>query len=133
MLNLNLLTCETLSNKIPNVSLHPALVILVTKITIHLRTTWMHNKTRTMEFLKDLLSQFCQLGNHNPSPIPKTTIRVNGVTPLSRGSRGQPVNLRKPVDIGCPDITLICLNISRPIHAYLIHKYIKIYDRLFNQ
>ena len=31
------------------------------------------------------------------------------VTSLSRGSRRQPVNPRKPVDIGCPNITLTCL------------------------
>ena len=37
------------------------------------------------------------------------------------------------MDIGCPNITLICLNILRPIPAYLIHKYTKIYDKLFNQ
>ena len=37
------------------------------------------------------------------------------------------------MDIGCPNITLICLNILIPIPAYLIHKYTKIYDRLFNQ
>ena len=37
------------------------------------------------------------------------------------------------MDIGCPNITLICLNILRPITTYLIHKYTKIYDRLFNQ
>ena len=37
------------------------------------------------------------------------------------------------MDIGCPNITLICLNILRPSSTYLIHKYTKIYDRLFNQ
>ena len=37
------------------------------------------------------------------------------------------------MDIGCPNVTLICLNILRPIPAYLIHKYTKIYDILFNQ
>ena len=37
------------------------------------------------------------------------------------------------MDIGCPNITLICLNILRLILAYLIHKYTKLYDRLFNQ
>ena len=37
------------------------------------------------------------------------------------------------MDIGCPNITLIYLNILTPIPAYLIHNYTKIYDRLFNQ
>ena len=86
MLSLNLLTHETSLNKIPNVSLHPAPVILAMKIMIHLRATWMHRKTRIIEFPKDLLSQLCQLGNHNPSPIPKTTIRVNGLTLVTHTS-----------------------------------------------
>ena len=46
---------------------------------------------------------------------------------------GVPLTTRQPVDIGCPIITLICLNILRPSLVYLIHKYTKIYDRLFNQ
>ena len=66
-------------------------------------------------------------------PMSRAPYRMAPVTPLSRGSCSQPVNLRKPVDIGCPNITVICLNILRLIPAYLIHKYTKIYDRLFNQ
>ena len=66
-------------------------------------------------------------------PLSRAPYRMALVTPLSRGSCLQPVNLRKPLDIGCPNITLICLNIFRLIPAYLIHKYTKLYDRLFNQ
>ena len=66
-------------------------------------------------------------------PLSRAPYRMAPVTPLSRGSCSQPVNLRKPLDIGCPNITLICLNILRLILAYLIHKYTKIYDILFNQ
>ena len=80
MLSLYLLTHESMSNIVPNLTLHPTLVILATKIMVHLRAAWMHNKSRVMELLEDLLSQICQLGNHNPSPIPMTTICVNGPT-----------------------------------------------------
>ena len=78
VLNLNLLTRETSSKKVPYFSLHPAPVVLATKITVHLHATLMHIKPRVVELLEDLLSQIRQLGNHYPSPIPKTTICVNG-------------------------------------------------------
>ena len=77
VLSLNLLTREASSNKVLDVSLHPAPVVLATNITIHLRATWMHSKSRAMELHKDLLSQICQLGNHYSSSIPKTTICVD--------------------------------------------------------
>ena len=72
------------SNKVPDVSLHLALVVLTTKITVHLCATWMHSKSGAVKLPKDLLSQLCQLGNHYPSPISKTTIYVNGPTLVSR-------------------------------------------------
>ena len=78
MLSLYLLTRETPSNKISNMSLHPTPVILAMKITIHLHATWMHSKSGAMELLEDLLSHISRLGNHKPSPIPKTTICVDG-------------------------------------------------------
>ena len=80
VLSFYLLTRETPSNKIPNVSLLFALVLLVTKITVHLRATWMHNKSRAVELLEDLLSHISQLRNHDPSPITKTTICMDGPT-----------------------------------------------------
>ena len=73
------LTRETPMNKIPNFLLHSTPGILAMKIMVHLRATWMYRKTRAVELLEDLLSQICLLGNHNSSPIPKTTIRVNGL------------------------------------------------------
>ena len=78
VLNLNLLTCETSSNKVPYVSLHPTPIVLATKILVHLRATWMHGKSRAVKLHENLLSQIGQLGNHYPSPISKTTISVNG-------------------------------------------------------
>ena len=78
VLNFYLLTCETLSNKIPNVSLNSDPIILATKITVHLRATWIHSESRVVEVPEDLLSQIGQLGNHDPSHIPKTTICVDG-------------------------------------------------------
>ena len=57
MLSLDLLTRETSSNKISNVSLHPVPIILATKIMVHLRATWMHNKSGAVELLENLLSQ----------------------------------------------------------------------------
>ena len=56
MLSLYLLTCETSFNKISNVSLHPAPIILATKISVHLRATWMHSKTRAVKHPEDFLS-----------------------------------------------------------------------------
>ena len=76
--HVNLLKCETSSNKVPYVSLHPAPVVLATKITLQLRATWMYNKSGTVELLEDLLSQISQLRNHYPSFILKTTICVDG-------------------------------------------------------
>ena len=67
--SLNLLTCETSSNKIPHVSLHPALVILSMKILVHLHATWMHGKPRAMKLPENLLSQIGRMGNHYSSPI----------------------------------------------------------------
>ena len=78
VLSLNLLTCETSSNKVPYVSLHPTPIILTTKIPIHLRATWMYGKSRAVKLPENLLSQVNQMGNHYPSSIPKTTIRVDG-------------------------------------------------------
>ena len=78
VLNLYLLTRETSSHKVPNVSLHPTLVILATKILVHLRATWMHGKSRVVKLPENILSQVGQMGNHYPSSIPKTTIRVDG-------------------------------------------------------
>ena len=78
VLSHNLLTRETSSHKVPYVSLHPAPVILTTKILVHLRVTWMYCKSRAVKLPKNLLSQIGQLGNHYPSSIPKTTIRVDG-------------------------------------------------------
>ena len=75
--SLNLLTCETSSNKVPYVSFHPALVILTTKILVHLRATWMHGKSRAVKLPENLLSQIGQLGNHYPSSLPKITICVD--------------------------------------------------------
>ena len=80
VLNLNLLTRETWSNKVLYVSLHPALVILATKILVHLRATWMHGKSRVVKLPENLLSQIGKLGNHYPFSIPKTTICVDGPT-----------------------------------------------------
>ena len=78
VLNLNLLTRETLSNKVPYVSLHLAPVVLATKILVHLRVNWMHGKSRATKLPENLLSQIGQLGNHYPSCITKTTICVDG-------------------------------------------------------
>ena len=78
VLNLNLLTRETSSNKVPYVSLHPAPIVLAKKILVHLRATWMHGKSRAMKLLENLLSQIGQLGNHYPSSILKTTICMDG-------------------------------------------------------
>ena len=79
VLSLYLLKHETTTNKLPHVFLHPTLVILATKIMVHFRATWMHIKMGAMELPGDLLSQIYRLGNHNPSPISKTTIRVIGL------------------------------------------------------
>ena len=76
--SLNLLTCETSSNKVSHVSLHPAPVILTTKILVHLRATWMHGKSRAVKLPENLLSQIGRMGNHYPSSIPKITICVDG-------------------------------------------------------
>ena len=78
VLSLNLLIREASLYKVPYVSLHPAPVVLATKITVHLRATWMHNKSRVVKLPEDLLSQIGQLRNHHPSSIPKTTICVDG-------------------------------------------------------
>ena len=78
LFSLNLLTCETSSNKVPQASLHPAPVILTTKILVHLRATWMHGKSRAVKLPKNLLSQIGRMGNHYSSSIPKTTICVDG-------------------------------------------------------
>ena len=67
MLSLYLLTHETPSNKI-FVLLQSAPIILATKISTHLRATWMHRKMRAVELPEDLLSQIGQLGNHNVTP-----------------------------------------------------------------
>ena len=77
VLSLYLLTRETSSNKVPYLSLHSPLVVLTTKILVHLRATWMHGKSRAMKLPENLLSQIGQLGNHYPSSIPKTTICVD--------------------------------------------------------
>ena len=82
--NLNLLTCETSSNKVPYVSLHPTPVVLTTKILVHLRATWMYGKSRAVKLPENLLSQIGQMGNHYPSPIPKTTICVDGPALVTR-------------------------------------------------
>ena len=84
VLSLNLLTSETSSNKVPYVSLHPALVILTTKILVHLCATWMHSKPRAVKLPENLLSQIGRMGNHYPSPIPKTTICVDGPALVTR-------------------------------------------------
>ena len=78
VLSLYLLTLETSSHKVPYVSLHPAPVVLTTKILVHFRATWMHDKSRAVKLPENLLSQIGQMGNHYPSSIPKTTIRVDG-------------------------------------------------------
>ena len=57
VLSLNLLTRETSSNKVPYVSLHSAPVVLTTKILVHLRATWMHDKSRAVKLPENLLSQ----------------------------------------------------------------------------
>ena len=80
VLGLNLLTHEAPSNEVPDVSLHPAPVILVMKIMVHLPATWMHSKSGAVELLEDLLYQISRLGNYYPSPIPNTTICVDGLT-----------------------------------------------------
>ena len=59
-------------------SLHPTLIVLATKILVHLRATWMYGKSRAVKLPENILSQIGQLGNHYPSPISKTTIYVNG-------------------------------------------------------
>ena len=82
--SLNLLTRETSSNKVPYVSLYPTLIVLATKILVHLRATWMHNKSRAVKLTENLLSQIGQLENHYPSPILKTTIYVNGPALVTR-------------------------------------------------
>ena len=84
VLILNLLTCETSSNKVPYVSLHPTSVILKMKILVHLRATWMQEKSRAVKLPENLLSQIGQLGNHYTSPISKTTIYVNGPALVTR-------------------------------------------------
>ena len=78
VLCLYLLARERPSNEIPNVSLHPAPIILATNIMVHFRATWMRCKPRAMELPEDLLSQISQLGNCTPSPILKNTLCVNG-------------------------------------------------------
>ena len=98
---LYLLTHETPLNKIPNVSLHIASVILETKITVHLHATRMHSESRVVEFLEDVLSHISQLGNHDilknyhlcgwlslrhpylTVPCPRWTISL-GFTPITR-------------------------------------------------
>ena len=72
------------SHKVPYVSLHPAPVVLMTKILVHLRATWMHGKPRAVKLLENLLSQIGRMGNHYPSPIPKTTICVDGPALVTR-------------------------------------------------
>ena len=52
MLSFYMLTRVTSSNEISNVSLHPAPVILATKITVHLHATWMHNKMSAWNSLR---------------------------------------------------------------------------------
>ena len=74
------MTCETSLNKVRHMFLYPSLVILTMKISIHLLATWIHYKTGAMELPENLLSQIYQLGNHNPSPIPKAIISVNRPT-----------------------------------------------------
>ena len=69
MLSPYLLTYEPLSNKIPNLSLHPVPVILTTKITVHLCATWMHEKTGAKELHEDFLPQiFFLTGESQPVP-----------------------------------------------------------------
>ena len=65
------------TNKVPYVSLHLALVKMATKILVHHRATWMHDKSRVVKLPENLLSQISQLGNHYPFSIPKTTICVD--------------------------------------------------------
>ena len=84
VLNLNLLTRETSSNKVPYVSLHPSPVVLAMKILVHLRATWMHSKSRALKLSENLLSQTGQLGDHYPSSIPKTTICVDDPALITR-------------------------------------------------
>ena len=84
VLSLNLLTRETSSHKVPYVSLHPAPIVLTTKILVHLHATWMHGKSRAVKLPENLLSQIGQLGNHYPSLISKTTICVNAPALVTR-------------------------------------------------
>ena len=84
VLSLNLLTRETSSSKVPYVSLHFALVILTTKVLVHLRATSMHGKSGAVKLPENLLSQICQLGNHYLSPISKTTICMKGPSLVTR-------------------------------------------------
>ena len=42
--------------------LHPAPIILATKVMIHLRATWMHSESGAMELPEDLLPQIRRLG-----------------------------------------------------------------------
>ena len=79
MFSFYLLTRERPTNKIPNLLLHSTPVILAMNVMVHLRAMGMYNKTRAIELPNDLLSQICHPGNHNPTPIPKTTIYLNGL------------------------------------------------------
>ena len=83
VLSLYLLAHETSSHKFPYVSLHSALVIMTTKILIHLCATWMHCKSRAVKLPENLYSQIGRMGNHYPSSIPKTTICVGGPAPVT--------------------------------------------------
>ena len=78
VLILYLLTRETSLHIVPYVSLHPTLIVLATKILVHLSATWMHGKSRAVKLPENLLSQIGRMGNHYPSSIPKTTICVDG-------------------------------------------------------
>src|SRR5436853_5522454 len=54
--DLDLLTSQTLSHKLSNVSLHPWPPILTLDVLVHLGTPWMNSELREMKFSKNLFS-----------------------------------------------------------------------------
>ena len=72
VLSLYLLTRETSSHKVRYVSLHPPPVVLTTKILVHPRATWMHDKSRAVKLLENILSQVGQMGNVTPEKCPSS-------------------------------------------------------------
>ena len=79
-------------------SLHPTPVVLAMKILVHLRATWMHDKSRVVKLPENLISQIGQLGNYYSSSI---------VTP---DSRSDPISGSEPVSV-CETIYCIYLGL----------------------